>query len=189
MEILCFDIPVYFMLISKSTIHRQMQLVYALGVFSVRPDAVHCSSKTWHGNSPNMAASKNGPLKQGWLLLAPFGVSIPFQSGGVKPIDRLTFWFFWDGWPNNQVWVRWCITVSFERCILMRGFWYYCQKFPLIFTSAWFNLHVLLVCVSCLWMDPPYVITKSRMFVAQFRSFVVVIWRFPEIGVPLNHPF
>lgn len=87
MEILCFDIPVYFMLISKSTIHRQIQVVYALGVFPVRPDAVHCSSKTWHGNSPNMAASKNGPLKQEWLLVAPFGVSIPFQEGGVKPCE------------------------------------------------------------------------------------------------------
>ena len=75
------------MLISKSTIHRQIQVVYALGVFPVRPDAVHCSSKTWHGNSPNMAASKNGPLKQEWLLVAPFGVSIPFQEGGVKPCE------------------------------------------------------------------------------------------------------
>jgi hypothetical protein len=34
-----------------------------------------------------MAASKNGPLKQECLLVAPFGVSIPFQEDGVKPCE------------------------------------------------------------------------------------------------------
>ena len=139
--------------------------------------------------------AKHGCIKK-WTLETRMAVGCTFRCfysiprrWGETMWNRLTFRFLWDGWPNHQVCVRWCITVSFQRCILMRGFWYYCHKFPLIFTSIWFNLHVLLVFVPCLWMDPPYVITKSRMFVAQFRSFVVVKWRFPKIGVPLNHPF